>query len=364
MKLQEILIQNDKSFQMNSFFFIKIRYFFLIILIASLAFHGTAFSSVFGDVDGVSSTVEINSSTTNGPDLSDNDYFGESVTSIGDLNADGVNDIAVGANGGDHGGNGSGAIHIMFMNTDGSVDSTVEINSSTTNGPDLSSDDYFGSSVTSIGDLNADGIDDIAVGANGDNNDNNGGDASGAIHIMFMNTDGSVDSTVEINSTTTNGPELDNSDNFGVSVTSVGDLNADGVNDIAVGAYADDNGGDRSGAIHIMFMNTDGSVDSTVEINSTTTNGPDLSDADLFGRSITSIGDLNADGIDDIAVGAFYDDNGGSDRGAIHIIYMNTDNSISCPVSTPQELELGSEHEICKIIVSDEQKFCFLFWCW
>ena len=46
------------------------------------------------------------------------------------------------------------------------------------------------------------------------------------------------------------------------------DENGDGVNDLAVGAIQDDEGtGNNLGAVHIMFMNTDGSVDSTVEIN-------------------------------------------------------------------------------------------------
>ena len=39
-------------------------------------------------------------------------------------------------------------------------------------------------------------------------------------------------------------------------------------------------GGDDRGAVHIIFMNTDGSVDSTVEINDSTTNGPTLANAD------------------------------------------------------------------------------------
>ena len=62
----------------------------------------------------------------------------ESVASIGDLNRDGIPDIAVGADGDDAGGTDRGAIHIMFMNTNGSVKSTVEINDDTTNGPSLS----------------------------------------------------------------------------------------------------------------------------------------------------------------------------------------------------------------------------------
>ncbi len=50
-----------------------------------------------------------------------------------------------------------------------------------------------------------------------------GGSNRGAVHIIFMNTDGSVDSTVEINSSTTNGPTLANGDGFGVSVANIGD---------------------------------------------------------------------------------------------------------------------------------------------
>ena len=123
------------------------------------------------------------------------------------MDGDGVNDLAVGTNGNDDGGTNRGAIDIMFMNTDGSVDSTVKINDSTTNGPVLANNDYWGRSVANIGDLDGDGVNDIAVGAAGDdrcaNNDNNCWD-SGAIHIMFMNTDGSVDSTVKISDSTTN----------------------------------------------------------------------------------------------------------------------------------------------------------------
>jgi hypothetical protein len=204
--------------------------------------------------------------------------------------------------------------------SDGSVDSTVEINDSTTNGPPIDNIDNFGISVTNIGDLNNDGVNDIAVGANGDDDE---GANRGVIYIMLMNTDGSVDETIEINDDTANGPVLDDQDWFGRSIANIGDLNNDGVNDIAVGAANDDNGGSARGAIHIMYMNTDGSVDSTVEINDSTANGPVLSNDDLFGSSLANIGDLDGNGVIDLVVGAYHDDGSGSNRGAVHILFLH-----------------------------------------
>ena len=216
-------------------------------------------------------------------------------------------------------------VHILFMNTNGAVASTVEINSTTENGPTLTATDRFGTSVANIGDLDGDGVNDLAVGARNDDMDENGDPDGainrGAVHIVFMNTNGSVKSTVEINDSTANGPTLNSSDFFGDSVENVGDLDGDGVNDLAVGASGDNAGGNNRGTIHIMFMNTDGSVKSTVEINSSTENGPTLTDFDRFGVAISNIGDLDDNGITDLAVGA---NQGGTgiNRGAIHIVFM------------------------------------------
>ncbi len=273
----------------------------------------------------VSNTIEINDLTANGPVLSDNDYFGQSIANIGDLNNDGVLDIVVGATGDNAGGTRRGAIHVMLMNSDGSVSNTIEINDFTTNGPVLSNFDFFGSSIANIGDLNNDDISYIAVGATG-------GNSRGAIHVMLMNNDGIVSNTIEINDLTANGPVLSDNDYFGQSIANIGDLNNDGTLDIAVGAPGDDTGGSNKGAIHVMLMNSNGSVSNTIEINDLTANGPVLSNFDSFGRSIANIGDLNGDDILDIAVGAPGDDTGGNSRGAIHVMLMNSDGSVSSTI--------------------------------
>jgi hypothetical protein len=116
---------------------------------------------------------------------------------------------------------------------------------------------------------------DLAVGAWGDDT---GGTNRGAVHVLFMNTDGTVSSSVKIASGTNGGPTLTNGDKFGTSVASIGDLDGDGVLDLAVGAYQDDTGGTDRGAIYILFMNTDGTVSSSVKIASGTNGGPTLAD--------------------------------------------------------------------------------------
>ena len=114
-------------------------------------------------------------------------------------------------------------------------------------------------------------------------------------------------------------------DRFGYSIANIGDLDGDGVNDLIVGADKDNAGGANRGTIHIIHMNTDGSVKSTVEINNETTNGPSMRDQDFFGFAVANIGDLDGNGINDLAVGAYGDDGGagvGNNSGAVHLIFL------------------------------------------
>ena len=287
----------------------------------------TTQQNVSASGDGIiSSIIEINNNTVNGPDLDQNDFFGRSIVNMGDLNGDGTSDIAVGATSSSNVVNSGGVIHIMFLNSDGTVSNTMEINNITVNGPILNASDSFGASMANIGDLNGDGVPDIAVGAT---SDDTYGTNTGTIHVMFMNSNGTVSRTVEINNSTVNGPILNVHDNFGSAIADIGDLNGDGVPDIAVGAYYDDAGGSNRGAIHIILLNSNGTVSDTIEINDNTVNDLVLNNSTSLGSSITNIGDLNGDGTSDIAVGGIYGSFNNSLTGAAYVMFLNSNGTVS-----------------------------------
>ena len=260
--------------------------------------------------------------------LEDNDQFGSAVANIGDLEVDGVIDLAVGAPLDDDGGTDRGAVWVLFLNDDGTVDIEQKISDTEGNLPaGLEDNDQFGSAVAELGDLNGDSILDIAVGAP---LDDDGGTDRGAVWILFMNADGTVQFTTKISDTAVVFNNLlEDNDQFGGAIANIGDLNNDLIPEIAVGARLADDGGTDRGAIWILFLAANGTVNAIQKISDTDGSFEGtLQDGDYFGSSIAGIGDLDADGIEDIAVGATGDDDGGTERGAVWILFMNADGTV------------------------------------
>jgi hypothetical protein len=258
--------------------------------------------------------------------LNDGDRFGSAVAPIGDLDGDGIGDLPVGAPYADESGPDRGEIWILFMNRDGRVRSQQKIADGAGGFKgDLSDGDQFGSAVTGLGDLDGDGINDLAVGA--DQSDDGGTDR-GAVWILFMDKDGKVKSQQKIadGSGGFKG-DLSDGDQFGSAVADTGDLDSDGINDLAVGANQSDDGGPGRGAVWILFMDKDGKVKSQQKIADGAGGFKgDLSDGDQFGSAVAGIGNLDGKELPDLAVGAPGDDDGGTDKGAVWILFMKKTN--------------------------------------
>jgi hypothetical protein len=251
------------------------------------------------------------------------DDFGVGLAPLDDVDGHGVPDLAVGAFADDDGGPERGAVYVLFLDTDGTVKEYQKISDTEGGLPHVLEDgDMFGSAVEVLGDLDGDGVAELAVGALGDDD---GGPERGAVHVLFLDTDGTVKTHGKISDTAggLNG-HLDDVDGFGVSLAALEDADGDGVIDLAVGAFHDDDGGPDRGAVYVLFLYGDATVRSHRKISDTEGGCLGvLDDDDEFGVSATSLGDLDGDGIQDMAVGARYDDDGGPDRGAVYVLFLD-----------------------------------------
>ncbi len=274
------------------------------------------------------------------------DYFGVSGAGAGDFDADGYPDIVIGVPGRDDNGTSAGEVNVYsgrtgavlfsrdgvatgdqlgwYVSTAGDVDNDgfddIVVGSPThdgANGGDCGRADVisgrthavlytwygdgygdrFGWCVSNAGDLDRDGHDDVVVGAHGNNNAH--GTDAGMVRV-FSGATGAVLFTFLGDAA---------GDNLGWSVRNAGDVNGDGWLDVMAGAHLNDHNGSNAGMARI-WSGRDGSILHTLY-------GTDADD--WFGWSVGDVGDLDADGYCDVAVGATYDDSVGTDAGKIFV---------------------------------------------
>jgi hypothetical protein len=278
------------------------------------------------------------------------DYFGTSVSGAGDLNGDNIPDILISANGASPNNTTAGGSVYAYSGADGSLihqwDGTYD-NSS------------YGGTLAGGEDVNADGVPDVIISAA--NADPNGildaGEAfiySGATGSLIyywhgvntvealgrgssfvgdIDNDGTVDFAISASGGANNygqvtvysgnggaqllqltGPYYGG--DFGHSVAGLGDINADGYDDIVVGAPRESaNGLNWTGAVY-AFSGADGSQlfmwEGTGRYN-------------LLGKCVSSAGDFNQDGVPDILIGQGGHDSNGHGQSGAAFVYSGTD---------------------------------------
>jgi hypothetical protein len=219
------------------------------------------------------------------------DGFGVSVASAGDVNGDGIADLVVGSHTAAPGGRtNAGAVSIFLGSAGGLSPTPSTVLTGTATG------DGFGISVAGVGDVDGDGFADVAIGAPlADPGLTNAG--SVAIYAGSRTGLSTTPASLLVG--------INPDGQFGISVSSAGDVNGDRFSDLVVGAY-----GSETATVYLG---------SPVGISLASAVVLEGASVDLFGRAVTAA-DVNGDGFADVAVGAPGADPGGRmDAGAVSV---------------------------------------------
>ena len=227
-----------------------------------------------------------------------NALFGNSVASAGDINGDDFDDVVVGAHLWSGQQTVEGRAYIYLGSASGLQSNPVTLD------PTDQGNAVFGNSVASAGDINGDDFDDVIVGAQSWD----GQQADEGRAYMYLGS---------ANGLQANPATLDPADqvgaNFGHSVASAGDINADGFDDVIVGASVWDGQQVNEGRAYIYRGSASGLQSAPATLDPTNQAGA------RFGRSVASAGDINADGFDDVIVGAHFWNGEQTDEGRVYI---------------------------------------------
>ena len=266
--------------------------------------------AVFGDITGFDGELQLadidgtNGFVING--LQQQHVLGSSVSGIGDINNDGIDDFAIGARGAN---NNSGAVYFIFGSDSGF---TLNINLNDLDGsngfvlnPEPSSGGALGNSIAVAGDFNDDGINDVIIGANKSRIDFMGSQVGAAFILFGKNTFNATMSTTDLsgNAGKVIYGFIENG-RLGDSLASAGDINGDGVDDLVMSGHS---GNGAEEYVYVVFGDT---ADFPDEFNVSSLDGSNgfaikgESVDHSFGQSISSGFDINNDGFSDVLIGA------------------------------------------------------------
>lgn len=224
-----------------------------------------------------------------------NAQYGTSVASAGDVNGDGYSDVIVGAPRLTSVASSEGRAFVYYGGASGlSAEAGWEVSGSIANA-------WFGSSVSSAGDVNGDGYSDVVVGAM---RYNDGEAEEGAAFVYHGSVTGLSTTAAWMVESNSEGAS------YGSGVAAAGDLNGDGFADIIVAAFSYDNSEENTGAV-FAYLGSDSGLSITEQCM--IRGGGDLGP---IAGCVAGAGDINGDGYSDIVVGCERYSNGQASEGA------------------------------------------------
>ena len=267
---------------------------------SSVASRAGAAYVVFGPLSGQKSLSSADLEVTG---LVSNDYVGRGVAGTGDVNNDGYDDILIGAIGVDTAGADAGAAYLVLGPASGSM--SVSSADATLLGE--AAGDIAGE-LGPVGDVDGDGYDDVFVGAQYNDSQR------GAAYLLFGPVSGS--SSLSAADAIIVGESA--GDEAASSIGGGGDIDGDGLPDLLIASRMESSAYSQAGAAYVVL----GPASGTLNLGSADAKltGEHAGAQIGWGVSLSSAGDVNNDGYDDIVVGARYDSDAASYAGAAYIV--------------------------------------------
>lgn len=232
------------------------------------------------------------------------DYSGASVSGAGDVNGDGYDDILVGAY---RANSSTGETYLIYGNAD--LSGELSLSSADVTFAGIDADDYSGWSISTAGDVNKDGYDDILIGAYGA--DPGGALTAGETYLIYGSAN--LTGAISLNSADVTFAGIVASDESGYAISGAGDVNGDGYDDICIGAFGANS---EAGETYLIYGST--TLTGTMSVSSADAIFTGIAAVDRSGAQVSGAGDINGDGYDDILIGAY---GAGSGAGATYVIH-------------------------------------------
>ncbi len=258
---------------------------------------GAAYA-VFGPV---TSSLDLSSADVTLWGEATTDLAGEPLAAAGDFDGDGLADLFVGAPYNDTGGADAGCAYLVL----GPGTAYSELGSSDLVVVGDTADENAGAAIAGVGDTDGDGLDDLLLGAPGD--DAAGADAGMVALLLGGSTGLLYASQADV---LLLGEAA--GDGAGGAVVAAGDLDGDGFDDLMVGAAGADSGAEDAGIVYVLYGPLDG--DGSLADAAASISGVEAS----AGLQVGVTGDLDGDATLDFLVGVEDDDTAASAAGAVY----------------------------------------------
>lgn len=267
------------------------------------------------------------------------DYLGNSIIGIGDVNGDDIPDFCISAPRNDQNGQIAGKIYIFFgKNTD--WPNNIDINDANASFLGEFTGDEAGHALGGGGDVNGDGFDDLLISAP---RNEETGEEDGQTYLIFGRSSGW---TLNTNLSNANASFLGEvmSDRSGNSIAIIEDVNGDNFDDILIADKWNDEYEINAGKIYLIFGRSSG-WEMDISLSNSNASYHGIHYLDHAGYSVAGVGDINGDTFGDFIIGAYLNDELGTNAGQSYLIFgkelgWNNDVNLS-----NADVSFNGEHE-------------------